>query len=348
VIAAGKLNEKTREMIDGVKVYRIPVRTTKKLSLENVWFTFRASKLLYSLIIRNEIQLVHVFSYFLAVLLKLWTYPTSMSVKWIYDVRSGPLFGNIFSSFGKKILTIEALFFDKIFIINEMVQNDLFGKNANSDIVVIPSGVDIQRNSPENSRRFLMKYGILTNDIVLVYLGSLNSKRKLQNLIVAFFKALKQIQNLKLIFIGEGEDHFSLNDLTNKLSISNKVFFLGYLDYRDVPMILSAANIAISYVPITPAFDAQPPTKTIEYLSCSLPVIATGTRGNKEIIKHEINGLISKDDPYSLSEEIIRLCLDISLQNKLSTNARASIDKYDWHKIVEEKILPNYLEVLGY
>jgi glycosyltransferase involved in cell wall biosynthesis len=124
------------------------------------------------------------------------------------------------------------------------------------------------------------------------------------------------------------------------------VFFLGYVNYAEVPKFLSVADIAISYVPIIPAFDAQPPVKTVEYLACSLPVIATSTRGNKRFIVHEWNGLLTKDDPTSLSEAIIRLSEDAHLRETLSRRARSSVKNHDWKTIVHRRILPAYQKIL--
>ena len=124
------------------------------------------------------------------------------------------------------------------------------------------------------------------------------------------------------------------------------MFFLGYIRYAEVPKFLSAMDIAISYIPIVPAFDSQPSGKTVEYLACSLPVIATNTEGNRRFISNGINGLTCRDDSDSLSKAIIRLCLDISLRKKLAKNARSSIEDYDWRKIVRERIVPAYRKVL--
>jgi len=192
----------------------------------------------------------------------------------------------------------------------------------------------------------LKKYGIEEKFMVLVYSGSLSSQRNLRNLILAFWKACMKIKNLRLIILGEGDDLNHLKLLAEELSISDKVFFLGYVNYTEVPKFLSAADIAVSYIPIIPAFDAQPPVKTVEYLACSLPVIATDTKGNKRFIVHEWNGLLTKDDPDSLSKAIVRLAQDANLRATLSRNARSSVKNYDWTTIVKERILPAYQKIL--
>lgn len=346
VIAAARNGEKRFEIVDGVNVIRIHVKTTKKRSLENFRFNILASRILSIIIENNQIQIVHVFSYAFAFLIKFQTFPYSKKVKWIYDIRSGSLLENMFYQLGKKLTRFSTSFFDNTFIIDEMVNKEILGNQINKETVVIPLGVDLQVFKPASNRLLLSRYGILENEIVIVYLGNLNFERRLQNLILAFWKASKKIEDLRLMIIGDGNSLPDLKLLTNKLSLSDKIFFLGYIDYSKVPSFLSAADIAISYIPIVPAFDAQPPTKTVEYLACSLPVIATATQGNIRFIEHEKNGLLTGDDPNSISKAIIRLCLDVNFRQILAENARSSIIKYDWRTIITEKLLPAYHEVL--
>jgi glycosyltransferase involved in cell wall biosynthesis len=216
-----------------------------------------------------------------------------------------------------------------------------------SKAFLAPLGTDLELfKASGRDRRVLSRYGIQQEGLIVVYSGSLNARRKLGNLILAFWRACTEVPNLQLIILGEGDDLNHLKSLSQRLSISDRVFFLGYVNYREVPAFLSAADIAVSYVPIFPAFDAQPPLKTIEYLACSLAVIATNTTGNRRFIAHEWNGLLTKDDPKSVSESIIRLSRDARLRETLSGRATRSVENYDWKTIIEERILPAYQETL--
>jgi nucleoside-diphosphate-sugar epimerase len=58
-------------------------------------------------------------------------------------------------------------------------------------------------------------------------------------------------------------------------------------------------NIGVSYIPMLKCFDNQPPTKTFEYLLSGMPVIATATNANKDII-NDVNGVLINDN----SEEV--------------------------------------------
>jgi glycosyltransferase involved in cell wall biosynthesis len=342
VIAAGKLNETMYEVVGKVVVQRIPVKNTKKFSSENIKFSSLARRTLKKIIKGDLPDIVHIFSYAGSSLIKLGNNNIN-SVKWIYDIRSGPIRGFPWGFLGKVVQKFESTLFDAVFVIDKALAE--YG--SGTEIFISPIGVDLQMFRPINSRWVLSRYGVKERDIVLVYSGSLSPQRKIENLIYAFWKASKEVKNLRLVLLGAHENLNYLKLLTEKLVISDKVLFLGYIDYQQMPKFLSAADIAVSYIPLVSAFDKQPPQKTIEYLACSLPVIATETVGNKRFIVHERNGLLTKDDPNSLSETIIRLSQDMHLREALSQRARPSVEDYDWKTIVNRRILHAYQKILN-
>jgi len=351
VIAAGRKAERSVELVDGVFVRRIPVQTAwrePKRSFERLRFTFLATMTLCEIVRSNRIDIVHVLSYPFCLVARI-AMALCENVKWVYDLRSGPIevrdkpslkYGLV-----RAILKLESRLFDATFVIDDNVRNRVLGDNSKAFLV--PLGTDLQFFKPATrNRRGLSRHGIHERDLIVVYSGSLNAARKLSNLILAFRRACTEVRNLRLVVLGEGDDLNHLKSLSQRLSISDRVFFLGYVDYREVPRFLSAADIAVSYVPIFPAFDLQPPLKTIEYLACSLAVIATSTTGNRRFVAHEWNGLLTEDDPKSLSESIIRLSRDAALRESLSQRARGSVKNYDWKTIIEERVLPAYQEIL--
>lgn len=120
--------------------------------------------------------------------------------------------------------------------------------------------------------------------------------------------------------------------------------FLGKVPYEDVPDYLVNSDIGLAYIPKTKIYDVQPPLKTFEYLAASLPVVATNTLGNLEIIKDGINGLITLDNCQDFAEKIIRFLKDSQLRSQIKNNAINSIIKYDWKNNVDE-IVRIYKEV---
>lgn len=342
VIAAARPGEAMYEVADNIVVQKILVKTTKRISAENIRFSYLARRTIASIIKMNSPDIVHIFSYAGCCLMRLGNNKPN-STKWVYDSRTGHSVKGFPWYFFRKILQgFEATLFDATFVINKAVTES----KSRGNVFMVPAGVDLHMFRPAHSRWVLSRYGVRDRDIVLVYSGSLNPQRKIENLVYAFWKASKVVRNLQLILLGTGGDLNRLRSLVEELAISDKVLFLGYVNYPQMPKFLSAADIAVSYVPLVPAFERQPPQKTIEYLACSLPVIATETWGNRQFIVHERNGLLTKDDSNSLSEAIIRLSRDMHLRENLSQRARLSVKDYDWKTIFNRRILPAYQKIL--
>jgi glycosyltransferase involved in cell wall biosynthesis len=69
------------------------------------------------------------------------------------------------------------------------------------------------------------------------------------------------------------------------------------------------------------------PNVLLEAMACGLPVISTGISGIPEAIENGVNGLlIPPDDPKSLANALIRVKRDRELANRLSSQAKTTIN----------------------
>jgi glycosyltransferase involved in cell wall biosynthesis len=347
ILAVARPNEKEMELLNGVYIYRVPMKSLKRNFFNTLFFNYKILIKLFNLR-KNNIKIMHIYSYLFSFFIKLLYDPFSLRYKWIYDIRSGPIENKKKSSilyyFFKQLLVFESLFFDRILIINEGMKKEIFKNNTNSKITIIPLGIDTSLFCKKRRKyNLLHNYQIDPNNFLLVYVGAVSSKRKLDKMIFGFKDAYSNLKNLKLFIIGEGDDLIRLKQLTAELCLSNNVYFLGYINYNKIPDYLSLIDVALAYVPILPSFNYQPPTKTIEYLSYSLPVIATRTDGNCNFIINNVNGILIDDDDKSVSKAIMTLYKNRKLRQKLIKNSRSSIIQYDWRTIVNEHLLPVYL-----
>jgi glycosyltransferase involved in cell wall biosynthesis len=73
-----------------------------------------------------------------------------------------------------------------------------------------------------------------------------------------------------------------------------------------MPEFLQAANIGVSFVPITPYYDMQPVTKTYEFLLAGMPMIATRTTQNKRFV-NDTNGVLIDDTAESFADGLAEI-----------------------------------------
>jgi glycosyltransferase involved in cell wall biosynthesis len=95
------------------------------------------------------------------------------------------------------------------------------------------------------------------------------------------------------------------------------VEWLGHVD--DMPGLLNSVDVAV-----LPSYREGLPKSLIEAAACALPLIATDAPGCREVVEHEVDGLlVPVSDAHALAHAIARLYKDSSLRKTFGTRARA-------------------------
>ena len=105
--------------------------------------------------------------------------------------------------------------------------------------------------------------------------------------------------NIRLLIAGEGEDKKKINDYIKNNSLEKNIILLGYIE-NIFPILTKAKAL------ILPSLWEDPGFVLIESGFCKLPVITSDCpNGPKELIKHNQNGFIFKNnDAHSCEEQI--------------------------------------------
>jgi len=198
------------------------------------------------------------------------------------------------------------LFFDATVVLEPRVQQRIFGHLLGHRVMgILPVGINPALFDARDGTELRQRLDLASNELVLIYIGSLSPVRRLHIVLEAFHQALLSELPLKLLIVGEGGAYDQLAAQAEALGLSENVIFTGFVDYHQVPDYLAAADIGLAFVPRTPGFDFQPPLKTLESMAGGLPTIATDTPANQEIIQHRRNGLICQDTVDSLAQAIV-------------------------------------------
>lgn len=223
--------------------------------------------------------------------------------------------------------------FSSVTAISKGVADEL---SNNKHISILPLGADIESKTPK-------QYDMLK----LLYIGTFRF-RHIDYTIKAFKKAMNWLgtdAKVHYDIIGDGipGELDTLQKLVNDLGLSSHVKLHGYIQHDKLKVFLDICNVGLSYVPIIPNYDKQPPTKTFEYALSGLFVIATGTSSNKELITED-NGLIINDGVDDIAKAIIDT---YNNKEKISEQKiRESLKKYQWSTIVNSTLKP-LLDSLG-
>jgi glycosyltransferase involved in cell wall biosynthesis len=338
VVAAGEKNkEKT---VDGAQVSFLKSSSVTNLSIYPLFFVLKCLLYLRNLP-DNAFDIIHVYHFpFCSLLPAVYR---SKGMKWVFFTTSGPVKGSFISYLGWKLQTLESQIFDHV-ILRDASHIPQFSYRSDSTITIVPIGADLKFFAPHPSS-IRETYGIDEDVFLFTYVGSLNAVRKIETLIDALDTGFNG-EKVALMIVGNGGTQ-RLKEYAQEKNIIDHIIFTGEILYGRVPEYLAVADCFISYVPITPEFDIQPPLKTVEALAMGLPVIATNTLGNRRFIRDGENGLLTGDDVHSISSAMLHILKNPSLREQLKKNARPSVQEHDWQKIVSEKLLPTYERILS-
>jgi glycosyltransferase involved in cell wall biosynthesis len=154
--------------------------------------------------------------------------------------------------------------------------------------------------------------------------------------IAEFVEAARQLraQGLALRFLLAGTSDFGNPAAVQESAIKTwidegVVEWLGHVD--NMPTLLNSVDVAV-----LPSYREGLPKSLIEAAACALPLIATDAPGCREVVEHEVDGLlVPVGDAPALANAIERLYKDIPLRKTLGARARAKVlDRFEGGIIV--------------
>jgi glycosyltransferase involved in cell wall biosynthesis len=186
---------------------------------------------------------------------------------------------------------------------------------------IIYNSIDHEKFNPYGTYKNLRAdLGIADNEIVVASVARFTIQKQPLKLIAAFAEVCRELENITLLMVGDGEDKQPAVDLVKKLGIENRVIMQPFR--QDVPDVLAAADIFV-----LPSLWEVFPIALLEAMSMGKAVIATNVGGTPEMVTHDGNGVLIDVDNLKaeLTLQLRRVCEDQSFRQHLSANAIATI-----------------------
>ncbi|MDP4206511.1 MAG: glycosyltransferase family 4 protein [Bacteroidota bacterium] len=253
--------------------------------------------------------------------------------KSILDIRTGAINATAWERrFRNGVLWIESLFFRQISIISFALGKKL--RLNHRKLLELPLGAEMLNIGSKE-----------LSEIKLLYVGSF-TLRRIEDTIYGVARFKKDHPGIKLsyIIIGFGIEHEDekFRSIIQELNLQKDVTVKGYIHQDLLTPYYRWATIGVSYIPITSYYNYQPPTKTYEYLQAGMPVLATRTCAQTEII-NEKNGVLIRDNPEAFADGLHSLFC--RFHEFRSGTIQETVKEYTWentyHKlrtIIENKI----------
>lgn len=189
--------------------------------------------------------------------------------------------------------------------------------------------IDVVYNGVDTSR-FIKKELNTANAVTFIYVGRLFPSKGVHILINAF-ALLKDMHDVRLMVVGEGEQLDQLEEQAKDLGLTEKITFYGLR--MDIPELLLSADYFVHPAVWNEGFGIT----LVEAMSVGLPCIAFRKGAIPEIIHDDVNGYIIDTISAESMAEIITKCVRIrntSKYKELSGNAIETSEKYSIQRMV--------------
>jgi len=244
----------------------------------------------------------------------------------LFDVRTGSVSKSLFIRFIVNLdLTICGILYNHVSIIDNGLRKKLHIPVTKCSI--IPLGAESYSIKPKDYTK-----------LSLFYIGTF-SGRSIDKTLKGFKEFLKIYPDAVYHIVGYGhnKEENELKMLVDELGLERRVFIYGRKRHSEIQNLFEECNVGISFVPIKPHYQHQPPTKLFEYLLSGMICIATRTEAQKKIINYD-NGVLINDNASDFKWALVYIH-----NNRFSFHddiIRCGAQQYQWETIISDKLVP--------
>jgi len=205
---------------------------------------------------------------------------------------------------------------------------------------IIPNGVHLLEDTApgELDGRDLGDGGVREEDALrILFIGQAVERKGLPVLLRAF-EALREHVPATLTLVGA-----SAQEIAPLLLDDRGVRALGKVSEREKIAELRRAEILCA-----PSLHGESFGMVLtEALAASTPVIASDIPGYRDVVRHEIDGLlIEREDPLQLAHTLRQLALDRERRERMASAARERAERFAWPRVASE-VLDTYEQAIA-
>src|SRR3989344_3988379 len=185
-------------------------------------------------------------------------------------------------------------------------------------IEVIPTSVDVEKFSGGNRSGIREEYQIKEKELLVSYIGRIAEDKN-----VLALKEIIEIDGIKMMFVGDGQQRKALERVVGNSRHKNKVIFTGQIPYDRVQDYYAASDI------ITTACISETQCLAVwEAHAAGKPVVAVRAPGISDYVQDGVNGVLANrsaelktyigrlDEDRVRLEELSRGAIEVSKRRK--------------------------------
>jgi glycosyltransferase involved in cell wall biosynthesis len=210
--------------------------------------------------------------------------------------------------------------------------------------ITVHNGIDLEAFSQKSSNITRQKAGLNDQDFVIIYSGRINPEKGIKELTQAMNK-LNDYPQIKLLVIGSSffgnateDDDFAKELRDSTCNIQDRIFFTGFIPYKEVPSYLKLADLAI----VPSMWDEAFGLTVLEAMAAGIPLITTKSGGIPEICE-DVACIINRENIVeNLTEAIVNLYNHPEIRTNMSEQSISRAQQFS-----KEKYAANFFKALS-
>ena len=174
---------------------------------------------------------------------------------------------------------------DQVFAPSESIRDLLIERGVTSPVLVVPTGVSVERFAYGKGRDFRMKKQIPEDAFVVGHMGRLAPEKNLEFLARSVVPFMMAHGEAVFMLVGSGPSQQVIEQIFAEAGMSGRLFMCGLLEKDDLADALNAMNVF--------AFASKSETQGMvltEAMAAGLPVVALDAPGVREVVVDASNG----------------------------------------------------------
>ncbi|MBN1292604.1 MAG: glycosyltransferase family 4 protein [Candidatus Latescibacteria bacterium] len=336
--------ELTKENVEGVNVYRIPLKRKRSGKIRYFWeyssFLFLSFILLSYLHLRNKYDIIHVhnmpeFLVYSAIIPKITGSkiildmhdPTPEIFITKYNIDTTDFLYRFLVYMEKKSIKFSHLVFTP-----NIAFYKLFIKRGcpESKIHIIMNSPDEKIFNIHSEQPIELQKS--NKDFIVMYHGFIAERNGLDSALKAISDIKNKIPGLVFNVYGDGDFTDRFLEIIDELNIKDVVNYYGIVPLEKIAEAIESIDLGIIPNKLTPFTEINFPTRIFEYLSKYKPVIAPKTTGILDYFNDESIFFFKPGDAKDLSEKIMEIYNNPSHVQKVIKRGKIIHDEHSWEK----------------